>query len=49
MSGTSVLSPGIASWILFLGEQMWDDLRLMAGKAPPASSRPPEEIPGSIT
>ena len=38
-----------ATWCLFLGEQMWDDLRVLAGKAPPASPRPPEEIPGSIT
>ena len=38
------------TWILFLGEQMWDDLRVMAGKAPPPRpTRPADEIPGSIT
>jgi TRAP-type transport system small permease protein len=35
------------TWILFLGEQMWDDLRVAAGKAPPPRS--PEGIQGSIT
>ena len=35
------------TWILFLGEQMWDDLRVAAGKAaPPKTSG---EIHGSIT
>jgi TRAP-type C4-dicarboxylate transport system permease small subunit len=39
-----------ATWILFLGEQMWDDLRVMAGKAPPpAAKRPADEVAGSIT
>ena len=39
-----------ATWILFLGEQMWDDLRVMAGKAPPpVPKRPADEIQGSIT
>ena len=38
-----------ATWILFLGEQMWDDLRVLAGKAPPPAARPADEIPGSIT
>jgi TRAP-type transport system small permease protein len=35
------------TWILFLGEQMWDDLRVATGKAPPPRSS--EEIHGSIT
>ena len=38
-----------ATWILFLGEQMWDDLRTAAGKRPPPAARPADEIPGSIT
>ena len=38
-----------ATWILFLGEQMWDDLRTAAGKQPPPAARPADEIPGSIT
>ena len=25
------------TWMLFLGEQMWDDLRIVCGKAPPKS------------
>ena len=25
------------TWILFLGEQMWDDVRIVSGKAPPKS------------
>ena len=25
------------TWILFLGEQMWDDVRILSGKAPPKS------------
>ena len=37
------------TWMLFLGEQMWDDLRITAGKAPPPEARPADEIPGSIT
>ena len=38
------------TWILFLGEQMWDDLRGMAGKTPPPPvKRPADEIHGSIT
>jgi TRAP-type transport system small permease protein len=36
-----------ATWILFLGEQMWDDLRVAAGKAPPPKFS--EQIKGSIT
>ncbi|HVJ11884.1 MAG TPA: TRAP transporter small permease [Burkholderiales bacterium] len=35
------------TWIVFLGEQMWDDLRVSAGKAPPP--RRSDEIQGSIT
>ena len=35
------------TWIVFLGEQMWDDLRVAAGKAPPPRSS--GEIQGSIT
>jgi TRAP-type C4-dicarboxylate transport system permease small subunit len=31
------------TWVLFLGEQMWDDLRVMAGKAPGKSPDPKEE------
>ena len=39
-----------ATWLLFLGEQMWDDLRVIAGKAPPpAAARPDDGVPGSIT
>jgi len=39
-----------ATWCLFLGEQMWDDLRVMAGKAPPPPPTTPiDGIPGSIT
>jgi len=38
-----------ATWILFLGEQMWDDLRIAAGKLPPPAARPADEIAGSIT
>ena len=38
-----------ATWILFLGEQMWDDLRVVAGKLPPPTARPADEVPGSIT
>ena len=38
-----------ATWILFLGEQMWDDLRIAAGKLPPPAARPADEIPGSVT
>ena len=26
----------VNTWILFLGEQMWDDVRILAGKGPPA-------------
>jgi TRAP-type transport system small permease protein len=38
------------TWILFLGEQMWDDLRVLTGKAPPrATARPDAEVPESIT
>ena len=38
------------TWIVFLGEQMWDDLRVMRGKAPPPRGTAPErEVPGSIT
>ena len=38
-----------ATWLLFLGEQMWDDVRVFAGKAPPPDARPADEVPGSIT
>jgi TRAP-type transport system small permease protein len=39
-----------ATWILFLGEQMWDDLRVLTGKAPPSAGSTTEtEVPGSIT
>jgi TRAP-type C4-dicarboxylate transport system permease small subunit len=39
-----------ATWLLFLGEQLWDDLRVAAGKAPPpATPRRDEGVPGSIT
>jgi TRAP-type transport system small permease protein len=37
------------TWILFLGEQMWDDLRVMAGRMPPPEERPSDQVPGSIT
>jgi TRAP-type C4-dicarboxylate transport system permease small subunit len=37
------------TWIVFLGEQMWDDFRVMTGKAAPPSPRPADEVPGSIT
>jgi TRAP-type transport system small permease protein len=36
------------TWLAFLGEQMWDDLRVLLGKAPPPASRPDTEVPGSI-
>jgi TRAP-type transport system small permease protein len=35
------------TWILFLGEQMWDDLRVVSGKAAPPG--PSEHVQGSIT
>ena len=38
-----------ATWLLFLGEQMWDDVRVVAGKLPPPEARPADEVPGSIT
>jgi TRAP-type transport system small permease protein len=38
-----------ATWIIFLGEQMWDDLRVMAGKAPGKSPDPKEPTLGSIS
>jgi TRAP-type C4-dicarboxylate transport system permease small subunit len=38
-----------ATWLLFLGEQLWDDLRVLAGKLPPPAARPTDEVPGSIT
>ena len=38
-----------ATWILFLGEQMWDDLRIAAGKLPPPAARPADPVAGSIT
>jgi TRAP-type C4-dicarboxylate transport system permease small subunit len=38
------------TWLLFLGEQMWDDLRVLAGKAPPSgTARAQPEVPGSAT
>ena len=36
------------TWLVFLGEQMWDDLRVLLGKAPPPAARPDTEVPGSI-
>ena len=36
------------TWLAFLGEQMWDDVRVLLGKAPPPASRPDTEVPGSI-
>ncbi len=39
-----------ATWLLFLGEQMWDDLHVAAGKAPPSgTARTDGELPRSIT
>ena len=36
------------TWILFLGEQMWDDIRVLAGKAPPSGTAPTQpEVPES--
>jgi TRAP-type C4-dicarboxylate transport system permease small subunit len=35
-----------ATWFLFLGEQMWDDLRVLGGRLPPPD-RPVDELPGS--
>ena len=37
------------TWGLFLGEQMWDDLRIVAGKLPPPAARPADQVPGSIS
>jgi TRAP-type transport system small permease protein len=38
------------TWILFLGEQLWDDLLVLTGRATP---KPPAhatgDVPGSIT
>jgi TRAP-type transport system small permease protein len=36
------------TWVMFLGEQMWDDVRVLAGAAPPPD-RPEHEVPGSVT
>jgi TRAP-type C4-dicarboxylate transport system permease small subunit len=37
------------TWILFLGEQMWDDLRILGGKAPPPDAKPKDgEVQGSV-
>jgi TRAP-type transport system small permease protein len=36
------------TWVMFLGEQMWDDLRVLAGALPPPD-RPKDEVPGSVT
>jgi TRAP-type C4-dicarboxylate transport system permease small subunit len=36
-----------ATWLLFLGEQMWDDARVLAGKAKGTPSGPGGEAPGS--
>jgi TRAP-type C4-dicarboxylate transport system permease small subunit len=37
------------TWIVFLGEQMWDDLRVVTGKAPPGRpASPARDAPGSI-
>ena len=41
-----------ATWLLFLGEQMWDDLRVAAGLRPPdkgGASDASRGVPGSIT
>ena len=35
-----------ATWILFLGEQMWDDLRVMGGKPP---RNPPDQTPHTLS
>jgi TRAP-type C4-dicarboxylate transport system permease small subunit len=35
-----------ATWILFLGEQMWDDLRVLAGKPP---RNPPDQATHTLT
>ena len=43
------LDPAGVTWILFLGEQMWDDLRIIGGKAAPPAPRPADGVPGSIT
>jgi TRAP-type transport system small permease protein len=37
------------TWVLFLGEQMWDDLRVLGGRLPPPGARPDDEVPGSVT
>ena len=37
------------TWVLFLGEQMWDDVRVAAGRLPPPAARPEDQVPGSIT
>lgn len=37
-----------ATWILFLGEQVWDDLRIMSGKAPPPGAARKDEVHGSV-
>jgi TRAP-type transport system small permease protein len=39
-----------ATWLLFLGDQMWNDLLVAGGrKAPPLPQRDATDVPGSIT
>ena len=39
-----------ATWILFLGEQLWDDLRVVTGRAAPRPPGPASgDVPRSIT
>jgi TRAP-type transport system small permease protein len=35
------------TWVLFVGEQVWDDLRVLSGKAPAAPTRPGPDVTGS--
>ena len=37
------------TWLLFLGEQMWDDARVLMGKAPGKSPDPKDPTLGSIS
>jgi TRAP-type transport system small permease protein len=37
-----------ATWLLFLGEQMWDDLRVLAGRCAPAAAEPSEAHRGLL-
>jgi TRAP-type C4-dicarboxylate transport system permease small subunit len=36
------------TWTLFLGEQMWDDLRVITGRAPPPGAPRKDEVQGSV-